>query len=161
MNESLEAAALRELQEETGLKDISFQQLGAFGNPGRDPRGRTITVAYFVLLNAERLQPRADDDASKVQWWSMDRLPKLAFDHDRILDVAWERLVLELERAPIGTDLLPPKFPFRDLVRIHEIICKKKVDARRLRKTLLERRILRSHGSGPATRGRLYSFVKR
>src|SRR6266571_2792122 len=81
INESLEAAARRELQEETGVENVYMEQLYTFGDPGRDPRTRVITVVYFALLDSARLQVRAADDAADVGWFSVYQLPPLAFDH--------------------------------------------------------------------------------
>ena len=85
MEESLEAAARRELREETGVEVDEMEQLHTFGDPGRDPRGRTISVVYLARVDARKVKPRADDDAAEVGWHRLDRLPSLAFDHDRIL----------------------------------------------------------------------------
>ncbi|WP_322480422.1 NUDIX hydrolase, partial [Thermogemmatispora sp.] len=84
IDESLEDAAKRELREETGVQDVYLEQLYTFGDPGRDPRMRVITVVYYALLDSERLQVRAADDASDVGWFSMYNLPELAFDHAKI-----------------------------------------------------------------------------
>src|SRR4030088_3371138 len=92
MDESLEAAAKRELQEETGVHDVYLEQLYTFGDPGRDPRTRVITVVYFALLDSERLQVKAADDAADVGWFSVYQLPPLAFDHEKILHYALARL---------------------------------------------------------------------
>jgi 8-oxo-dGTP diphosphatase len=92
MEETLEAAARRELREETGLDVADLEQLHAFGDPGRDPRGRTIAVAYLAQVDAAKVKPQAADDAADVGWHRLDRLPALAFDHARILACARERL---------------------------------------------------------------------
>ncbi len=92
MDETLEAAARRELKEETGLKVDELVQLHAFGDPGRDPRGRTIAVAYLARVKAEDLAPKAADDAAEVGWHRLDQLPPLAFDHEEILACARERI---------------------------------------------------------------------
>src|SRR5258706_4686860 len=91
-DESLETAAKRELNEETGVEDVYLEQLYTFGDPGRDPRTRVITVVYFALLDSERLQVRAADDAAEVDWFPVYDLPALAFDHEKILQYALERL---------------------------------------------------------------------
>ena len=92
MEESLEAAARRELREETSIEASDLVQLHTFGEPGRDPRGRTISVVYLAEVNPKRIKPRANDDAAEVGWHSLDRLPKLAFDHAEILACARKRL---------------------------------------------------------------------
>jgi 8-oxo-dGTP diphosphatase len=85
MEETLEVAARRELFEETGLKARKLTQLHTFGDPGRDPRGRTISVVYLTWVNRRRVKPLAADDAAQVGWHSLRRPPKLAFEHARIL----------------------------------------------------------------------------
>ena len=91
-DESLEAAAARELKEETGLYGISLEQVGAFGDPGRDPRGHTVSIAFASLLE-NRPEAKADDDAEDARWHSVARLPKLAFDHKKIIRLARKRLL--------------------------------------------------------------------
>ena len=92
MDETLEAAARRELQEETGVRADALEQLHTFGDPGRDPRGRTISVVYLGRVNAGEMQPKAADDAAEVGWHFLEKLPPLAFDHDRILALVRQRL---------------------------------------------------------------------
>ena len=82
--EPLEAAALRTLEEETGLGDVYLEQLYTFGEPRRDPRDRVITVAYFAVVPASNVVPCAAGDAERVRWWSIYDLPSLAFDHAEI-----------------------------------------------------------------------------
>jgi 8-oxo-dGTP diphosphatase len=92
MDETLEAAARRELLEETGVHAKDLVQLHTFGDPGRDPRGRTISVAYLAVVNADKLKPHAADDAAEVGWFSLTRPPSLAFDHREILAFACKHL---------------------------------------------------------------------
>jgi 8-oxo-dGTP diphosphatase len=92
MDESLETAARRELHEETGVTVEDLEQLHTFGDPGRDPRGRTISVVYLAIVNAATVQPQAADDAAEAGWHPLDRLPALAFDHAEILAYASRRL---------------------------------------------------------------------
>ena len=87
MEEDLDACAARELQEETGLTDIELHQLYAFGAPNRDPRHRTISVAYWGVDNTER-QAIGSDDAVEARWFALDKLPSLAFDHELIIQKA-------------------------------------------------------------------------
>ena len=95
MHESLEQAAARELQEEAGVEGISLEQLHTFGAPDRDPRGRTISVAYFGILNAKEHPLCAGDDAGDARWFALDALPSLCFDHTDILRFGSERLAAE------------------------------------------------------------------
>lgn len=91
-DEDLDCCVRRELREETGLTGIRLEQLHAFGDPDRDPRERVITVVYYALVPADRLQPIAADDAAAVGWFGVDELPELAFDHRQILSMAQQRL---------------------------------------------------------------------
>jgi 8-oxo-dGTP diphosphatase len=91
-NESLEDAAARELLEETGLSRIHLDQVGAFGDPGRDPRGHTVSIVFSAVVD-QRIQPHAADDASDAKWHSARRPPKLAFDHQKILRIALKRML--------------------------------------------------------------------
>ncbi len=92
MDESLENAARRELREETGVTGRKLEQLATFGEPGRDPRGRTISVVYLTRVDAAQVQPRGADDAQEAAWHNLARLPKLAFDHREILKLVRRRL---------------------------------------------------------------------
>lgn len=92
VGECLEVTARRELEEETGLKDISLRQLHTFSKPDRDPREHVITVAYYALIHTEGHQLRAASDASDVAWFNIDDLPSLAFDHKEILSFALSRI---------------------------------------------------------------------
>jgi 8-oxo-dGTP diphosphatase len=85
-NEPLADAARRELDEETGVKVAELEQLYTFGDPGRDPRGWTVSVVYLARVNFGDVKPKAADDAAAVAWFPLDELPELAFDHAKILD---------------------------------------------------------------------------
>ena len=89
--ESLDAAALRELEEETGVSDVYLEQLYSFGDPKRDPRGRVLSISYFALLSSER-ELRSGTDAADARWFPAYDAPRLAFDHRKILDYALVRL---------------------------------------------------------------------
>jgi len=91
-NEPLVVAAQRETLEETGVSVTDLEQLYTAGEPGRDPRGWTITVAYLVRVNADDLKPVAADDAAAVGWFPLDELPEMAFDHAMILGRAQARI---------------------------------------------------------------------
>jgi 8-oxo-dGTP diphosphatase len=162
MEESLEAAAKRELQEETGLKDVYMEQLATLGAPDRDPRGRVVSVAYFSLINLAGNTPVASTDASDADWFSMDTLPGLAFDHSGILKIALERLRGKISYRPVGFELLPQKFPLSELQRIYEAILGSPMDKRNFRKKVLSTGLLRQIGEkekGVAHRAaQLFSF---
>lgn len=98
VGESPEQAASRELEEETGLRDLHLQQLRAFGDPGRDPRGHTVTIAYLAVVAGEgRLREEGGSDAARARWWSIADLPPLAFDHGDIVTYALQRLRAAVE----------------------------------------------------------------
>ncbi len=162
MQESLEAAAKRELQEETGVQDVYLEQLYTFGDPGRDPRTRVITVVYFALLDSERLQVKAASDAADVDWFSVYNLPPLAFDHEKIVEYALNRLRGKLDYTTIAFNLLPEQFTLRELQQVYEIILHKKLDKRNFRKKILSTGILEDTGAkkmeGTHRPARLYQF---
>ncbi len=87
MHEPLYDAVCRELQEETGLTDVTLQQLQTFGNLNRDPRGRTISVVYWGVVEENRVA-RAGDDAAKTKWFPVSNLPDMAFDHQNVMEKA-------------------------------------------------------------------------
>jgi len=161
-DESLEMAAKRELREETAVEDVYLEQLSTFGDPGRDPRTRVITVVYFALLDSVRLQVRAADDAAEVDWFSVYQLPPLAFDHAKILDYALERLRGKLQYTTIAFNLLSEQFTLRELQRVYEIILHHHMDKRNFRKKILASGILEDTGTkkmeGTHRPARLYSF---
>jgi 8-oxo-dGTP diphosphatase len=90
-NEALDRAAIRELLEETGITGIALSQLGAFGDPGRDPRGHTVSIAFGAISRDPALAAKAADDAAAARWFSIEHLPALAFDHHKIISKAFER----------------------------------------------------------------------
>jgi 8-oxo-dGTP diphosphatase len=141
-NETLEGAALRELREETGLSKVYLEQLYTFGHPDRDPRERIVTVAYYALVKLLDHRVQAATDARNAAWFEVGDLPKLAFDHDEILDVALKRLQGKVRYVPIGFELLPPKFSLTQLQRMYEIILERSLDKRNFRKKVLSLDIL-------------------
>lgn len=122
MDEDLETSALRELEEETGVKDLFVEQLYTYGKPDRDPRGRVISVAYFALVNLQDHPPTAASDADQADWFALDELPELAFDHARILAMAQDRLFTKVRYQPIGFELLPDEFTLAELQSLYETI---------------------------------------
>lgn len=135
--ETLEDAARRELAEETGLGDIYLEQLYSFGDPGRDPRGWMISVAYYGLVSMRQHAPIAASDASEAVWKDATAVCRLAFDHDKILRVALERLRGKVRYRPIGFELLPRKFTLSQLQRLYEVILERSLDKRNFRKKIL------------------------
>ena len=115
LDESLEQAARRELAEETNLSKVYLEQLYTFGDVDQDSRGRIVTVAYYALVNLDGYEAQGNTDARDTAWFATDDTPELAFDHDRILAVACERLRNKVRYEPIGFELLPPKFTLTQL----------------------------------------------
>jgi len=143
VKETLEQAARRELEEETGLKEIYLEQLYTFGDIGRDPRERVITVTYYALVNLEGHDVRASTDARNAAWFSVNDLPELAFDHEMILNAAHERLKGKVGYQPIGFELLPEKFTLRQLQHLYEVILGRELDKRNFRKKVLAMEIVK------------------
>ena len=164
VDESIDDAALRELQEETGLKKVFLEQLFTFGSLGRDPRERVVTVAYYALVQLSNHQVQAATDAREALWFAVDDLPKLAFDHNQILDMAHERLQAKVRYQPIGFELLPKKFTLRQLQSMYETILDRDLDKRNFRKKILGMGVLTELAEVEADvahrAARLYRFDK-
>ncbi len=136
MTESLHDAALRELKEETSVDNLYIEQLYTFGDVERDPRGRVITVAYYSLVNLSGHPARADSDARNAGWFEINNLPGLAFDHQKVFDLALHRLKTKVRYEPIGFELLPEKFTLAQLQHLYEVILQKDFDKRNFRKKI-------------------------
>jgi len=164
-NESLETAVKRELKEETGIQVNYLEQLYTFGDLGRDPRNRVITVAHYGLVKQANFNVYANSDAEEAQWFNVSERPPLAFDHDDILDLAVERLKGKISYEPIGFELLDDKFPFSELHKLYETVYGKTIDRRNFKKKFLQLNILEeldekvSHGKGRP--GSLFRFNKK
>lgn len=140
--ESVDAAARRELREETGMKNVFLEQLYTFGAPDRDPREHVVSVAYYALTNLAEHNVEADTDADDAAWFSIHDVPKLAFDHEKILGVALQRLRGKVRYQPIGFELLPRKFTLTQLQKMYELILETELDKRNFRKKILKMDIL-------------------
>lgn len=163
IDESLEDAASRELKEETGIKNAFMEQLQTFGAVDRDPRGRIISVAYFALVKADELDLEAASDAEDVEWYPLNDLPELAFDHHKIIKFALKQLKTKLKYQPIGFELLPERFSLSQLQHLYEAVLERPLDKRNFRKKILNLDVLsedekkRSMAKRAAT---LYKFDK-
>jgi 8-oxo-dGTP diphosphatase len=146
MDETLEQAALRELQEETGIHDVFLEQLYTFGDLERDPRDRTVTVAYYALINLIEQQIQASTDAREADWFPLHAIPSLAFDHEQILQKAIARLRSKIRYEPIGFELLPKKFTLTQLQKLYETVLARDLDKRNFRKKLLSMDLLLDTG---------------
>lgn len=163
-DESLEEAVKRELMEETGISVNYLEQLYTFGEPKRDPRQRIIAVAYFGLVKASQYQElKASTDAENAKWFSIKKLPALAFDHKQILQTAIERLRAKVRYQPVGFELLDKKFPFSDLEKLYTALLDKEINRRNFSKKILSFDFLEETGelSKPDGKGRpskMYQF---
>ena len=171
MDEDLYAAAQRELCEETGVPAATYlEQLYTFGAPGRDPRTRVISVAYYALLPGPGggpacAEPEAGSDAAEARWWPVDALPPLAFDHGEIVATALSRLRAKLGYTSVAYALLPEEFTLSELQRVYEVILARPLDKRNFRKKMLAADILeptpRQRRVGAHRPAQLYRFTRR
>lgn len=134
LEEDLAASAVAALERETGMTGVYLEQLYTFGRPDRDPRERVITVAYYALAPASRVQVRADGD---VAWFALDALPALALDHQEIVALAAQRLAAKLDYSTIAFQFLPEQFSLSELQAVYEIILRERLDKRNFRKQML------------------------
>lgn len=168
-NETLERAASRELKEETGIEQSALEQLGAFGDPGRDPRGHTVSVAFYAFLVAPA-RPVAADDAADAQWVSIASLARsrVAFDHARIIALAVARLREHLTGgahelpARRALEIVPPRFTLSELQHVHEAVLGRQLDKRNFRAKLLLRDVIEpvasAHRTGRHRPAQLYRW---
>ena len=163
--ESLEDAVYRELKEETGIEVNYLEQLYTFGEPDRDPRKRIMSVAYYGLVKPDAFVVHAADDADDADWFKIDELPPLAFDHKKILDMALFRLRNKITYEPVGFELLDEKFPFSALHKLYETLYGKSIDRRNFKKKFLSLGILKElelqKSIGRGRPGNLYKFDKK
>lgn len=137
VGETPEQAARRELEEETGVRNVFLEQFHTFGDPDRDPREHVVSVAHYALVNVADTRVRSGDDARNAGWFPVRKPPPLAFDHDKILPMAHGRLRETLRRRPVGREVLPQKFTLAQLQHVYESIFSKKIDKRGFRRRLL------------------------
>lgn len=143
-DEDIYNAALRELNEETGVKGVYLEQLYTFGEPKRDPRGRVVTVAYFALVPRQLMKIKAADDAADARLFSLTALPFLAFDHKKILNYVLYRIRNKVQYSNVIWSLLPKKFTLTEIQKVYEIVLNKRIDKRNFRKKLLYLGLLKS-----------------
>jgi 8-oxo-dGTP diphosphatase len=163
-DESLEEAVKRELWEETGIEVNYLEQLYSFGDPSRDPRQRVIAIAYFGLVKTSQYQElKASTDAENAKWFSIKKLPALAFDHKEILKVAIERLRSKIRYQPIGFELLDKKFPFAELEKLYTALLDRDINRRNFSKKILSFGFLEETGElskseGKGRPSKMYQF---
>lgn len=141
MDEDIRDGALRELEEETGLSGIPIRQLGTYGEPGRDPRGRVITVAFVALVPSDGLIAKGGSDAEDARWFGVDEVPSLAFDHAQILTDGRAQLAKDVttsihDSALVAFDFLPSKFTLSQAQKVFETLRGESMDKRNFRKWL-------------------------
>ena len=163
-DESVDDAALRELQEETNIGNIYLEQLYTFGEPTRDPRDRIVTVAYYALVNWQRFQLKVRQRVSEANWFPVKRLPSLVLDHQRIADYALERLRNKINYTTVGFQSLPRQFTLTELQSSYEVILSKRLDKRNFRRKMLQLGILKGtrdfKANGRQRPARLYTFTE-
>lgn len=140
MDETAREGALRELKEETSLENAYIEQFNTYSDPWRDPRERVITIAHYALVRKQEV--KGGDDAAKAQWFPIDKVPQLAFDHDKILRDAMRKLRERIHFEPIGFELLPEKFTMRELQILYESILGVKFDRRNFAKKMMHYELL-------------------
>ena len=148
MDETVEECAKRELEEETGLKSASVEQFYTFSAVNRDPRERVITIAHYALVRLSEV--KGGDDAASAQWFAMNEIPSLAFDHERILRMAVKRLKERICFEPIGFELLSEVFTMTELQNLYEAILEVKFDRRNFYNKMLKLGILSEAEPRPA-----------
>ena len=140
-DESLDQAAERIVWQLTGLRDVYMEQLYAFGDPGRDPGGRIVSVAYFSLIKINSYN-RELAEKHGASWVSISSLPELIFDHNEMVNKALRKLKIRARTQPIGFELLPEKFTMPQLQGLYETIYQVSFDKRNFRKKLLSMELL-------------------
>ena len=165
LDESLNEAAERVLADKAGVTGVYLEQLATFGNPKRDSRRRSISVAYFALVNSEEFSPRTIEYYSDIAWKNVAQLPTLAFDHQVIISAAKERLKNKLGYSNIAYALLPKIFTLSELQSVYEIILNHPLDKRNFRKKIQEVQLIKETGTvrrdGPSRPAKLYTFIDR
>lgn len=145
--ETVEETVLRELQEETGLSDIYLEQFHVFSSHGRDPRGRTITVAFFALINSDKYRLVATEDALRAKWWPAYQVPELAFKQKAMYEKALEALRLAIRTRPLAFELLPEKFTLTQWQNLLEQVFNTKIDKRNFRRKVAKMNYISSCGT--------------
>ncbi len=162
LDEDLERAASRELEEETGVKDVYLEQLYTYGEPGRDPRGRVISIAYYALIPADSaVRVEGQSDAAQADWHPLSELPALAFDHAEIIQYAHRRLRYKLEYTAVGFELLPTVFTLSELQQTYEIVLGESLDKRNFRRRIQSAQIIEPtphRRTGEGRPARLYRY---
>lgn len=142
IDETIDDCARRELYEETGVTNVFMEQLFTFGALNRDPRDRVVSVAYYALVRSEDFKPKGGSDASQADWFKINELPSLAFDHAEILNIAKKRIQGQIRYKPIGFELLDRKFTMTQLQTLYEAVLECKFDRRNFSGKILKTGLL-------------------
>lgn len=163
--ETSSEAAIRFLNEQTGLPGKYLEQLKTFDDPARDPLGRVISIAYFALVSFDGSKLHTNDKYADVRWWPVKHLPELAYDHSEIAKTALERLRSKLEYTNIIWSLLPDEFTLAELQEVYECILTTTFDKRNFRKKILSLKIIKplahKQRQGSHRPAQLYRFIAR
>ena len=163
--EDCEVAAYRELREKTNVKDVYLEQLYTFSDVKRDSRGRVITVAYMALVTRENIVINAWAYTSEAKFFPVKSLPKLGFDHKKIIEYAIQRLQWKMEYTNVSQYILPNKFTLSELQKVYEIVLNKTFDVRNFRKKIDSLHIIKPTGEkeiGVQYRpAKLYKFINK
>ncbi len=162
--EDLNVAAVRVLNELTGLNNVYMQQVFTFGEVQRHPLGRVFTVAYYSLIRTDKYKVNKGNWAEEAVWWSINDIPDLPFDHNLIVETVSENFRTQVKRKPIGFELLPKTFTLTEIQHLYEAVLQTNFDVRNFRKKLLTTGLLidtntftKNNAHRPA---RLYRFNK-
>tara|TARA_Y100000589_G_C27178553_1_gene639748 strand:- start:347 stop:1027 length:681 start_codon:yes stop_codon:yes gene_type:complete len=144
--ESIDDSVKRVLKDLTGLSNVYMEQVKTFGDVGRHPLGRVFTIAYYSLLKIDDYTLSPSSFAKEAKWHSINRIGELAFDHNKIFATCKENLKQNVQRQPIGFELLPEKFTLSQLQNLYETILQKQFDKRNFRKKIISMKILKDSG---------------
>ncbi|MFH1523260.1 MAG: NUDIX domain-containing protein [Patescibacteria group bacterium] len=164
-SEDIKSAAKRILQDKTNIRNVCLEQLYTFGKVKRDPFGRVVSVAHMALIPSANAGIKTTKEYEEIGWFSVDDLPRLAYDHKEIIELALERLRAKLEYTNIVYGLLPIEFSLSQLQNTYEIILGRKLDKRNFRKKILSLQLVKM--TNKTTIGEthrpaiLYKFIKR
>lgn len=165
VTESIDEAVKRHLEAKAGIKNVYLEQVYTFGDVERDPLGRVVSVAYMALVRKDKVYPATSERYSRIEWFPLDNLPELAYDHPQMLQVSAQRLASKLSYSNIIYALLPDQFTLTELQNHYEIILGYKLDKRNFRKKILSLGLLKKTEKiteGSANRpAALYEFRKR
>jgi 8-oxo-dGTP diphosphatase len=158
--EDLRQSAYRILQQRTGMTDLYLEQVHTFGEVGRHPAGRVVSVAYCSLINVQNHHLKILDN--DLHWHDVNGITELLFDHKKIFDACYSWLQKRVQEHPLAFNLLPNKFSLRELQNLYEAILNKKLDRRNFRKKFFSMNFLIDQGEDeknvPHRPGRLYKF---